>query len=327
MKIWLARGIRLAAVLLGVGWGAIAPAQDKAYPSRTVRIVIPTPPGGAVDAMARALGEKLSAEWGQPVVVDNRPGANGMIAYTHVARAEPDGLTILVSISSLVQTVVAYPDSTYRLEELAPAGLVAYLPNAFALNSDVPARDFAAFLEHAKGRPQPGLSFGSSGAGSSGHVAGALLWQSAGVEVMHVPFRGEAPAIQAAMAGQITGVMGATGSIMQQVQSGRLRVMAVAAPQRLRRYPDIPTFTDLGYPQANLAGWSAVMVPAGTPPAIIDRIHAAVGRAVSQPDVSARIEDMGFEPTSMAPAEVSRFLQFEVERWRAAFAKTGVTVN
>lgn len=327
MKTWLARGVRLGVAMLGVGWGAITLAQDIAYPNRTVRIVIPTPPGGAVDAMARAIGEKLSAEWKQAVVVDNRPGANGMIAYTHVARAEPDGLTILVSISSLVQTVVAYANPTYRLEELAPAGLVAYLPNAFALNSDIPASDFAAFLEYAKQRPDAGLSFGSSGAGSSGHLAGAMLWQSAGVDVMHVPFRGEAPAIQAAMAGQITGVMGATGSIMQQVQSGRLRPMAVAAPQRLRRYPDLPTFTDLGYPEANLAGWSAVMVPAGTPAAIIERIHAGFNRAVQQPDVSARIEDMGFEPTSMPPAEVSRFLQAEVERWREAFARTGVTVD
>lgn len=306
--------------------GAAAAQEPSGYPAKAIRIVIPTPPGGAMDGTARAIADRLSAAFKQPVIVDNRAGGNGSIAYSVVAKSAPDGYTVLLSLSSLVQTALLSKAPTYSLEELAPVAVVALLPNAFAVSKHVPVNTLQQFVEWAKTQ-KDGVDYGSSGAGSSGNIMGGMLARAAGINMMHVPFKGEAPAIQTMMSGQLSGIMGATGTLAAQAKAGHMKVLAVALPNRLKDFPDVPTFAEAGYPSVNLSGWSLAAVPSGTPKAIVDRLSAEITRIVQSPDVSARIYAFGFQPEGSTPEVARRFLQDELARWGAAIKATNITME
>lgn len=239
-----------AALTAGLAAAAGPALAQDAYPSRPIRIVIPTPAGGGLDGTVRAIAEKLQGAWKQPVVVESRAGGNGAIAYSAVANAPADGYTVVVSLSSLVQTPLLTKTPTYKVDDLAPVSLVAMLPNGFAIGKDVPAANLEQFVQWARQQPK-GVTYGSSGAGSSGNIMGGTLAKLAGLDMLHVPFKGEAPVIQALLGGEIQGAMAAPGSLAVHAKTGSIKLLAVALPNRLRDYPDVPTFGELGYPAVN----------------------------------------------------------------------------
>jgi len=300
-------------------------AQD-AYPSRPIRIVIPTPAGGGLDGTVRAIAEKLQGAWKQPVVVESRAGGNGAIAYSAVANAPADGYTVVVSLSSLVQTPLLTKTPTYKVDDLVPVSLVAMLPNGFAVGKDVPAANLEQFVQWARQQPK-GVTYGSSGAGSSGNIMGGTLAKLAGLDMLHVPFKGEAPVIQALLGGEIQGAMAAPGSLAVHAKTGSIKLLAVALPNRLRDYPEVPTFGELGYPAVNLSGWAMALVPKGTPQPIVDKLAAEITRIVQLPDVSARIHGYGFQPEGGTPAAARAFVAEETKRWGAAIKAANIQVE
>lgn len=308
---------------LAAAWPALA--QD-AYPSRPIRIVIPTPAGGGLDGTVRAIAEKLQGAWKQPVVVESRAGGNGAIAYSAVANAAPDGYTVVVSLSSLVQTPLLTKTPTYKVDDLLPVSLVAMLPNGFAIGKDVPAANLEQFVQWARQQPK-GVTYGSSGAGSSGNIMGGTLAKLAGLDMLHVPFKGEAPVIQALLGGEIQGAMAAPGSLAVHAKTGSIKLLAVALPNRLRDYPDVPTFGELGYPAVNLSGWAMALVPKGTPQPIVDKLAAEITRIVQLPDVAARIHGYGFQPEGGTPAAARAFVAEETKRWGAAIKAANIQVE
>jgi len=305
----------------------VARAQDTGrWPEKPLRIVIPTPPGGALDGTARLIAERLAAALGQPVVVDNRAGGNGAIAYGTVAKAAPDGYTMVLSLSSLVLTSLMSKSPGYTLQELTPVSLVAMLPNGFAVARHVPADSLPQFIAWSRTQ-KSGVDYGTSGPGSSANILGSMFAQQAGITMVHVPFKGEAPAIQAALGGQVAVVIGATGTLAAQARAGQMKVLAVALPNRLQDFPDVPTFGELGFPAVSLSGWSVMAVPAGTPGPIADRLSAEITRVLRMPDVSARIFAYGFQPEGGTSETARRFVQEETARWSAAIQATGVTME
>lgn len=304
-----------------------ASAQDSArWPDRPLRIVIPTPPGGALDGTARLVAERLAASLGQPVMVDNRAGANGAIAYGLVAKAPPDGYTMVLTLSSLVLTSLMVKAPGYTLQELTPVSLVAMLPNSFAVARHVPASNLREFIAWARPR-KGGVDYGTSGPGSSANILGSMFAQQAGIDMIHVPFKGEAPAVQAALGGQIAVVVGAAGTLAAQAQAGQMKLLAVALPNRLKDFPDVPTFGELGFPAVSLSGWSLMAVPAGTPKPIVDRLSAEITRIVQTPEISARIFAYGFQPEGGTSDAARRFVQTETARWTDAIKATGITME
>ncbi|MGO4392146.1 Bug family tripartite tricarboxylate transporter substrate binding protein [Variovorax sp. M-6] len=303
-------------------------AQDSTtrYPDRPIRIVITTQPGGSVDGMARLIAEKLGTSWGRPVIVENRAGGNGAIATSVVANAAPDGYTILFSPSSLVQTPLLMKNPPYRLEQLTPVAMLTMAPYAFAVGKRTKVDTLADFIAWTRGKPD-GSTYGSGGAGSAGNIMGGTLARDAQLKLTHVPFKGELPAIQAVMGGDVDVVMGATGTLAGLAKSGELRLLAVAATQRLRDYPDVPTFAELGYPAVSLPGWSVALVPAGTPRPLVDKLSAELSRIVQLPDVSARIHGYGFQPQGSTPDAARAFVAEELQRWRVAIEASGVSVD
>lgn len=305
-----------------------AGAQDSAarWPDRPLRIVIPTPPGGALDGTARLIADRLAASLGQAVVVDNRAGANGAIAYGVVAKAPPDGYTMVLTLSSLVLTSLMVKSPGYTLQELTPVSLVAMLPNSFAIAKHVPASNLREFIAWARNRKE-GVDYGTSGPGSSANILGSMFAQQAGINMVHVPFKGEAPAVQAALGGQVAVVIGAAGTLAAQAQAGQMKLLAVALPNRLKDFPDVPTFGELGYPAVSLSGWSVMALPSGTPRPIVERLSSELTRIVQTPDVAARIFAYGFQPEGGTSDAARRFVQDETARWTEAIKATGITME
>ena len=268
------------ALLLTAAPGA---AQD-VFPSRPIRIITPTAAGGNIDIMARALAEKLAAAWGQGVVVEPRPGANGMLAASAVAKAAPDGYTVLFSHSALVQNLLLQPNPPYKLAELTPVSMLALFPIAYGVNPSLGVGSLAELIALAKAKPRT-LSFGSYGTGSGGHVIGAALNRAAGIDLTHVPYKGEVPAVTDMMSGQVSSAYGSVGYMARQLGTGKVRLLAVASQARLKNFPDLPTFAEAGFPALNLPGWGGLFLPA-------ERILPLVG-SVTDEDFAAEAVRQG----------------------------------
>lgn len=279
-----------------------------------------------MDAMTRAIAAKLSEAWKQTVIVDNRAGANGAIAYAAVATAPHDGYTVGLTLSSLVQTPLLYKSPSFNIKDLTPIVLVAMLPNGFAVARDVPASNLTQFVAWARTQTG-GVDYGSAGAGSSGNIMGGMLASAAKIEMLHVPFKGEAPAIQAVIGSQIKAVMGAPGSLAAQAKGGTLKLLTVALPTRLTEFPDVPTFAEAGYPAVNLSGWSTGIVPFGTPKPIADKLAAEITRIVRLPEISARISALGFLTEGGTPEAARQFFDTEWGRWGAAIKASKITLE
>jgi len=288
--------------------------SQPAFPDKPVRIVIPTAPGGNLDALARVVAAKLTEAWGQQVIVESRPGANTILATTAVAKSPADGYTALFTISGFIQNLVLQANPQYKMGDLAPVSLVASFPIALAANAQLPANDFPSLVKLA--RQSPGkLTFGSYGMGSGGHLIGEGLNKAAGIQIKHAAYKGEAASFTDLVSGDIALAYGSVGFYANHLASGKVKLLAIASAQRLKSFPDVPTFAELGYPDVNLAGWGAMFLPANTPAPIVDRWVAEVRRIVAMPDVQQKIHAFGYEPVGNTNTEFAQFLQADLQRW------------
>ena len=314
MRAFTARRTLIAALGSTLLLGAtLAQAQDK-FPSKAVRFVIPTAPGGNLDLLARLVADKMSQSWGQPVIVEPRPGANTILATTAVARSPADGYTALFTISGFAQNLVLQATPQYKAEDFAPVSMVASFPIALAASTSLPADDLAGVIKLAKASPGK-LTFGSYGMGSGGHVIGEGLNKEAGVQIKHVAYKGEAPGFADLVNGSIELAYGSVGFYGRQLSGGKVKLIAVANPTRLKTYPNVPTFAEAGYPGVNLPGWGGVLLPAGTPPAIVEKFSKELQRITALPDVQAKIFEMGFEPVGNSSADFGRQIASDVKQW------------
>jgi len=303
-----------AAAALALCAGGSALAQDAPFPTKPVRIIIPTAPGGNLDVLARIVAAKLNDLWGQPVIVESRPGANTILATSYVAKSPADGYTALFTISGFVQNLVLQPNPQYKMSDLAPVSIVASFPIALAANAQLPADDLAGVIRLAKAAPEK-YSFASYGVGSGGHIIGEGLNRAAGVRIKHVAYKGEAASFPDLVSGNIGLSYGSTGFYANQIGTGKVKIIAVASASRLPTFPNVPTFAEAGYPDINLPGWGAMFVPAGTPAAVVDKYVAAVRQIVQMPDVKEKILQFGFVPVGNTNTEFAHFLQEDLQRW------------
>jgi len=297
------------------------------WPDKPVRIVVPFPPGGSTDAIGRMLAAELSKELGQNVLVENRGGANGNIGSAVVAKADPDGYTLLISgVGSNAISYGLYSKIPYQDSDFSHISLLATGPNVLVVNPDFPARTFAEFVEVVKANPGK-YSHASSSSGSSGHLSMEMLKARAGLDIIHVPYKGGAAAITDMIGGRVEAMFLNQDTLLPQVRSGKLRALAVTSTQRNPAYPDIPTVAESGYPGFVAQSWFGLSAPAGTPPAVINRLHAATVRALAAPDIRQKLEAVGFVVVGSTPAELSAFIQSEISNWGEAARLSGVKMD
>ena len=301
-------------VLLSVCLGAAAQAQN--YPDRPIRLIAPFPAGGLADVLARAVGDELSKSFGQPVIVENRTGAGGNVGADAVAKAAPDGYTLMMSSAGiLTANQFLYMTMPFDPEkDFVPVSNVADMPMMVVVNPNVPAKTLQELVALARAKPGK-LNFGSPGIGTTGHLGLALFMHAANIKLTHVPYRGAAPAMTDLLAGQIDGVVDNPPTVLPQIQGGRLRALAVAAKQRMALLPDLPTAAEAGVPGYEASSWFGVVAPAGTPPAIVAKLHNAIATALSQPVVRERFAKTGARLLGNSPEEFAQQIKSDRKMW------------
>jgi tripartite-type tricarboxylate transporter receptor subunit TctC len=293
------------------------------YPDRPVRIVVGYPPGGGTDLAARLIQQPLSTRWNQPVVIDNRPGANAVIATEAVAKAKPDGYTLLmayateVSLNPLTMKKLPYDP----VKDFAPVVQVASAPLVLAVNPALPAKDVKELVALAKAKPGT-LSFSSSGPGSVHHFAGELFKLQTGTDLLHVPYKGSGPATADAVSGQVQVTYASVASVLRFVQAGRLRALGVTSRARTSQMPDVPTLVEAGLTDFELTSWYGLLAPAGTPPEVIAKLHADVSAVVTGPDLQKSFAAQGLDPAGGSPQAFAAFIRSEAAKF-ARIAKAG----
>ncbi len=315
----------LAAVVLPAAlFSPVRAEPAQAYPSRAIKIVVPFPPGGAADTYARLIGQKLADALAQPVVVENKPGAGGQVATQAVARAPADGYTLMVVTVGHAVNPSLYASLPYDTEkDLTPVAGLATVPSVLVVNPTVPANNLKELL--ALARAQPGqLGYASSGNASTSHVAAAMLADLAAVQMLHVPYRGSAPAITDLISGQVQLMIDPWVSSAQHVKSGRLRALAITSPKRSALAPELPTLAESGLPGYEFTAWFMLLAPGATPPAIVAKLNEQVAKALAQADLREKYQSQGAEPGQGSPAELQAFLRAEIRRYAKLVKDTGM---
>jgi tripartite-type tricarboxylate transporter receptor subunit TctC len=317
--------LRFAAVALILVAGA-AQAQD--YPARTVRLIVPVGPGGGTDILARHVAQKLGERFRQSVIVENRPGAGSLVGTEYVAKAPPDGYTVLVGgIFNMVMNRALIKTLPYDpLRDFVPLGYISAYPFVLLSRSDLPASSLAELAQHAKERPGK-LTYGSAGIGTLQHVWGAILFKSLGLDMVHVPFKGAPPAHQEMLAGRLDVMIDNLSAAKHHVQSGRLKAFAVTSARRSAQLESVPTVNETGVVNFEGESWFALFAPAATPAAPVAALRGALAEILQDAEFVARVERDGVRVLAIAPAEQRKFLQDEVERWSGLVARYGVTVD
>lgn len=295
------------------------------FPQRPVTLVVPGPAGGGTDLVARSIGDLLATKWGQPVLVDNKPGATGMIGAESVARGDASGHRLLFAFTALVQAPAVFAKVPYDLErDFSPVMQVANAPVFLAVRADSPIRSLADYVAAAKNRAKP-ISFGSFGAGSSYHIYGEALKRAKHLELLHVPYKGEALALQDLLGGAIDSTFISVGAGGPHVRGGKIRALAVVGPTRSSVLPDVPTFHEAGVQGLDAVGWFGVLAPSGTPAAVVQKLARDLKAAMQDKTVSTRLRELGFEPVAESdPARFKAFLHAEAASWKKLIAETGV---
>jgi len=310
--------------LLGTAMPGIAWAQ---YPSKPVRLIVPFPPGGGSDTLARILSPKLAEVLGQQLVIDNRPGGGTNIGAEIAAKSQPDGHTVLMGNVSHAINVTLYTKLSYDLvKDFAPVSLMASTPNILVVHPSVQAKSVKELV--ALARAQPGkLDYASSGSGSSAHLAAELFSSMAGVKMNHVPYKGGGPAVVALVGGQCQVGFATTPSVIQHVKSGKMRGLAVTSAQRSPSTPDLPTVSEAGVAGYEAGTWYGFLVPAGTPKAVVTRLHAESVKLLKLPDVRERLDAAGFDAIGSSSAEFSTYIRTEIDKWRKVVRAAGVRAD
>lgn len=319
----------IAAVACGclLAVSGAAPAAEN-YPTRPIRIVVAYTPAGTTDILARLLGQKMSETWGQPVIVDNRPGANGNIGTDIAARATPDGYTLLMATAathSINNTL--YPKLAWdAVRDFAPISLVALVPNILVVNNALPVKSVKELIAYAKANPGK-LTHGSPGIGSTAHLSMELFKSLTGTQMIHVPYKGSAPVLSDLMAGQISLTMDNIPVYLPYAKAGKIRALAVGSRSRTPAAPELPTAEEAGVPGLVAVSWFGLAAPARTPQPIVDKLAKETARILKLPDVQKRISDLGAEPVGSTPQEFAAFIQSEIRKWRKVIQDAGVRVE
>jgi tripartite-type tricarboxylate transporter receptor subunit TctC len=294
------------------------------YPARPIRFIVPFAPGGSTDTLARTLGVKLADALGQQVVVDNRSGGNGNIGTDIVAHAVPDGYTILLGyIANLAIGPSLYAKLPFDpVRDFAPITQLAVAPNILVVHPSVPAKNFQEFIAYAKANPAK-INFASAAVASPGHLAGELLNIAAGIHMQHVPYKGSGQAVIDLLGGQVQAMFSGMSSVMPHIKAGRLRPLAVTGAQRSPAMPDLPTIAESGFPKFEATAWYGVLAPAGTPKAIVTRLHDEIVRALKMRDVIERLEYVGFELVGGTPEAFGAYIKTEIKKWAPVVKASG----
>ena len=311
-------------VLLIVALTGAASATAQNYPARPVRLIVPSSPGGGTDISARIIAPKLSEYLGQQVVVENRPGAGTMIGGEAAARSAPDGYTLLMGISTLAINPAIYRKVPYdALKDFAPISQAVALPNVLVAHPSLPVKTVRELVAFSKARPGQ-INFASAGLGTSPHLSMELFLSMTGLKMVHVPYKGSGPGVTDLVAGHVPLMMPNMLSALPHIKSGRLRALGVTSAKRASRASDIPTLAEAGVPGYEAVQWYGVLAPAGTPRAIITRLHAEVVRVLRQPDIKERFLSDGAEPVGSSPEEFAAFIRAETAKWAQVIKDAGL---
>ena len=323
--------LRFAALVLALGTLAVSTAfaQSAAnWPSKTIRIVVPFSAAGTTDILARSVATEMQKAWGQSVVVENRPGAGGNLGSDVVAKAAPDGYTLLVgAVSPQAINVTLYPNMPYDvMRDFAHITLIAAVPNVLEVHPSVPVKTVRELIALAKSKPGQ-LTYASSGSGTSIHLSAELFKTMAGVDMLHIPYKGSAPAITDLVGGQVNLMFDNLPSSIAQIKAGKLRPIAVTTLKRSPALPDIPTIAESGLPGYDASSWFGMHAPAGTPRDIISKIHAVVTRSLQTPQMIERLSTQGAQPVGNTPEEFTEFLRAEIAKWAKVVKASGARVE
>jgi len=318
----------LRALLLSLAlFTGLAQAADR-WPDRPIHFVVPYPAGGPLDAVARLTAQKVSADLGQPIVVENRPGAGGNIGAEYVARAAPDGYTLLLgAVATHAINPTLYAHIPYDAQkDFEPVTQIASTPNVLIVNPSLPVHSVREFIAYAKAHPGA-LNFGSGSTGSAGHLAGELFKRMAGIEMTHVPYKGAAPAMTDLIAGQVQLMFDNLASALTQIKAGKVRALAVTTAKRTPLAPDLPTIAESGLPGFDINTWFGLFVPAKTPRPVVDRLHDEFVKALKAPDVRGKMLALGAEPVGNTPAQFAAYIRSESEKYAKVIQASGAKVD
>jgi tripartite-type tricarboxylate transporter receptor subunit TctC len=313
----------LLAVLLCCSTAALAQ-----FPAKPIHLIVPFPPGGGNDTVARAIAQQIGPELGQPVVVDNRPGAGGSVGAELAAKAPPDGYTLfLAGVGSHVVNPNLHAKLLYDpVKDFAPITLIASAPSVLVVNPSVPAQTIAEFTAYARANPGK-LNYASNGNGSAAQLAAAMYESMAGVKMVHVPYKGIAPALTDLLGGEVQLMFGTVVALVPHIQAGRLRALAVTGKKRSALLPNVPTLRESGLPEYEAGSWYGIMAPAGTPRPVIDQLHAEVVKALKQPEVAKRLAAEGAEVIGSTPEEFGAHLRSELARVGSVVRAAGIQIE
>jgi tripartite-type tricarboxylate transporter receptor subunit TctC len=326
MRTLLAASLCAGSVLYGAG---MAPARAQAYPNRPIKMVVPFPAGGPTDGMARIISDRLGAVLGQSIVIENRGGgAGGSVGAKFVATSDPDGYTILLTPGgSLTSGPAVHPNIGYDpVKVFAPVALIMETPLVIAVHADLPAKSMAELVAHAKANPGK-VSWGSQGFGTAPHLLAEMFKLEAGVNIVHVPYRGTAPMLAAIVAGEVQLVADPMTTVLPHIQSGKLRAIAIAGDERSPKLPGVPATPEVGFANLQSPFWLGVVVPAGTPPDIINKLNAAFRDSLSSPETRARISNLGAEIKIGTPAQFGKMLADELAKWTSVVKAANIKVQ
>jgi tripartite-type tricarboxylate transporter receptor subunit TctC len=307
----IALGMLAACVLASTA----ASAQD--YPSKPIKLIVPYPPGGSADILARIVGQKLGDQLGQAIVVENRAGAGTAIGAEFVARSRPDGYTLLLgTVSSHAMNPALSPGLSYdAIKDFAPVAPLATIPFVLDVNGKLPVRSVKELVAYVKAHPGS-VNYSSAGNGTSNHLAGELFNMMAGVDLVHVPYKGSAPALQDLVAGQVQLMFDLVSTSLPWIKSGAIRPLAVTSATRVASLPDVPTMKESGYPDYEVSAWFGVFAPSGTPEAVVTRLNAEAAKAIASPEVKDKLGPLGMENMSGTPQSFARLVAADLDKWR-----------
>lgn len=314
----------VTSALCGTATSAFA---QTAYPTKPITLVVTYPPGGGADAMARLIAPKMGEALGQTVVVENRAGASGQIGAAAVAKASPDGYTLMLDASSFSVNPSLYPKLPYdSLKAFQPIGVVALFPNVVLVNANFPAKNISELTAAAR-KSKDAVSYASSGNGSAQHLAGALFESAAKVDMIHVPYKGGGPALNDVIGGQVPLFFGNLASTLQHVQSGKLKALAVTSDKRSPILPDVPTLSESGLKGTEIYEWNAVFAPANTPESVMKKLAAAFQQALDAPEVKARVAQLGGELQKSSPEQARAFIEQQINLWGRVVKERKITIE
>ena len=319
-----------ASIMTGIGvllWISAAWCQSLPYPNRPIHVIVPFPPGGAVDPIARSIAQKLEQAWGQPVLVDNKPGAATIIGADFVAKAAPDGYTMTLVATSFSVNPTAYSKLPFDpVKDFTPISLVSRLPLLLVVNPQVPANSVKELIDYLKAKPGQ-VNFSSIGNGSTQHLAAELFRSMAGVNMVHVPYKGSGPSMMSVVSGETSLTFESVFLLMPQIKAGKLRALAAAGTQRSPLAPDLPTASESGLPGFNVASWVGFLGPAGIPREVVQKWHREVSRIMQLPEIRERQISQGLEPVGSTPEFFAEFIKTEIAKWGKVVKQAGIRLD